>query len=232
VGRWRDDSNPMAADTAQRQAGIDALSGTVDWILQIDNDEVLPEPWALVESIETAGSARGIEWPMLVLYRRMGHRYLSVVGEDGQAAYEYPGSIAVRAGSRLVDARRVSGPFVRRVIDGDVQSFQLKQPRDDDETRVEGLTMEQAIIHNSWAKSPREVWRKTRSWGHAAGLRGTVYFLTRWLPAPLTWRRMRDFHPFARGLWSRLAPVDVPDELVLPEDRAPTRIAWRSPARR
>src|SRR5688572_26752944 len=43
-GLWRDDANPLAADTAQRQAGVDALSDSVDWMLQVDNDEILPDP--------------------------------------------------------------------------------------------------------------------------------------------------------------------------------------------
>ena len=145
TGRWRNEANPMAADTAQRQAGIDSLSSSVDWIIQIDNDELLPEPELLVASIAGAGEARGIEWPMRVLFRRVGDRYLGVAGQDGSPVFEYPGSVAVRAGSTLVDARRVSGPVVRRVVEGDTQSLQLRQELADEETRVEGLTPQQAI---------------------------------------------------------------------------------------
>ena len=153
---------------------------------------------------------------MRVLYRRRGDRYLGVAGPDGRPVFEYPGSIAVRAGSQLVDARRVSGAVLRMVVDGDTRSPQLRQAPANGESRREGLTEGQVIMHNSWAKSPAEIWRKTRSWGHAAGLRGTVYYFTRWLPAPLTWRLMRDFHPFARGLWSRLTVVIVPKDLLVP----------------
>jgi hypothetical protein len=232
-GRWRNDERPMAADTAQRQAGIDALSADVDWVIQIDNDELLPDPDALVAQLALADEGTvGIEWPMHVLYRRVGHHYLGVAGRDGRPVYEYPGSVAVRAGATLVDARRVSGRFRRLVVEGDAQSLQLVQPPGPDESRVPGVAPDQAIVHNSWAKSPTEVWRKTRSWGHSEGWRSAVYYATRWLPAPLTWRWARDLHPFADGLWPRVVPTTVPDAMLAPADRPTTRTAWRTRAGR
>lgn len=231
-GSWINRAVPMAADTAQRQAGIDALTGSVDWVLQIDNDEVVPDPQALVRSIDRAGDALGVEWPMQVLYRRTGNRFLGVAGPAGQPTFEYPGSVLVRAGSTLTDARRIEGSFVRMVVEGDDQSVQLRRPVDRWEIRRGGVRPDQAIIHNSWGRTPRQVWQKIRSWGHASGLRGAMYYVVSWLPSPLTWRMMRDFHPFARGLWARLVPVDIPDGLLLPEDRVVRRSAWRTRARR
>ena len=63
---------------------------------------------------------------MRILYRRVGPgRYLLVTAADGRAHHEYPGPVAVRAGARLVQARRSDGPFVRAAVRGDDVSLQL-----------------------------------------------------------------------------------------------------------
>ena len=230
-GVWRDVRRPMMAETAQRQAGIDALSSTVDWILQVDNDEVLPDPDSLLAIVAEAGDDVGVEWPMNILYRKLrGGRYLRVVGVQGQPVYDYPGSVIVRSGTRLTEARRHEGGFTRVTVRGDDASLQVTRPPEDREHRKAGIDPSLAIVHNSWARSPSQVWRKTRSWGHASGLRGVVYYLAHWLPAPLTWRWARDFHPFARGLWPRLGVVRFPSGLLVPTDDL-TRSAWRTRAR-
>ena len=220
-GEWQDAEQPMHAETAQRQAGIAALRGGVDWILQIDNDEVLPHVDALLSAIESAERQQlgAVEWPMRVLYRRTRRgRYLEVVDPRGPR-YDYPGPIAVRPDVELVDARRCRGPFLRPVVVGDHRSLQVRHALADGEVRDERLDADDAIVHNSWARSPASIRRKLSTWGHASP-RTPLYYLTRWLPAPLTWPLMRDFHPFSRGLWPRLAPTpDAVGDLLLPEDR-------------
>ncbi|MCW2528984.1 MAG: hypothetical protein JWM76_3844, partial [Pseudonocardiales bacterium] len=153
-GRWVDRENPMRADTAQRNSAIAALGDDVDWVLQIDSDEVLPS-FAALERILREADRRGIhavEWPMRVLYRRLRHgKYLQVVrATGGQPHFEYPGPIAVRARTELIDARRVAGTFVRPVIAGDVSSLQVSEGEADGEVRLPGLLLEEAILHNSW----------------------------------------------------------------------------------
>ena len=221
-GEWQNAAEPMRADTSQRQAGIDALGDAVDWILQIDNDEVLPKIEALLGAIRSAEDHRldAVEWPMRVLYRRTSKRgYLEVVDRDGPR-YDYPGPIAVRPGVELVDARRCRGPFLRPVVRGDDRSLQVRHAVVAGELREERLSAGEAIVHNSWARSPANIRQKLSTWGHASGRRGDLYYLTRWLPAPLTWRLMRDFHPFSRELWPRLAPTpDDVSDLLLPGDR-------------
>jgi len=205
-GRWTDAAHPQRADTAQRQAALDALGDRVDWVLQVDNDELLPEPAALLAALDEA-EARGldaVEWPMRVLYRRTDRHVLEVCAADGSPHHEYPGPVAVRAGAGLVDARRTAGPFLRVVVAGDERSLQLRRPPGDGEQRAVLARPEQAIVHDSWARTPAEIRRKTASWGHARDARFSTYFWLRWWPAPVTWRWLRDLHPFARGLWPRL----------------------------
>jgi hypothetical protein len=206
----------MRAETRQRQDALDALSGEVDWVLQLDNDEYLPDPQALLSAIEEA-ERRGIgvvEWPMRVLFRRTRMHMFEIAGPSGQAWFEYPGPVAVRPEVRLAQARRTDAPFLRPVVAGDKSSLQVVRPAANGEHRWEAVTLDQAIIHDSWARSPREILQKTRSWGHANGWRSVVYYLAVWLPIPLTWRWARDVHPFSRGVWPR-----VIRRAILPEER-------------
>lgn len=221
-GRWQDRAHPMRADTAQRQAGLDALAGHVDWVLQVDNDEVLPDAAALVTAVTSLPpSVMAVEWPMRVLYRHLGgSRYAAVTGASGAAVVEYPGPVAVRPRAHLSDARRVhEGSTVRFVVPGDDESLQVRHAPGPDEQRVEGVHPAQVILHNSWGRPADAIWRKTRTWGHAAGARGAAYFALRWWPSRWTWRWVRDLHPFSEGLWPRLRPLDVPLDLLDPRDR-------------
>mgnify|MGYP001075184516 CR=1 FL=1 len=205
-GSWVDADEPIRADTAQRQAALDAVGDGVDWVLQIDNDEFLPDLEALSRALDEAQrlGLHAVEWPMRVLYRRTRSAVYEVVGRSREPRYDYPGPIAIRPGARLIDARRAVGPFLRAAVSGDVSSLQLSRPAADGETRWYGLRHEDAIVHNSWARRPADIRRKIRTWGHARGWRDAVYYTLVWLPVPVTWRAARDIHPFARGLWPRL----------------------------
>lgn len=211
TGSWSGYRSPSEADTAQRRAALAAVDQSVDWILQIDTDEVLPDPQRLLEAMRLADDldVPAIEWPMRVLYRtaRRG-KFIEVVATDGCPRYDYPGPIAVRPGVDLIDCRRASGRFLRMVVDGDVRSLQITRPPVEGELRRPALGSEEAIWHNSWARSPKEVHRKVSSWTHNEGLRTSLYYWTTWLPSRWSWRFLRDVHPFAQGLWPRLAPAD------------------------
>jgi hypothetical protein len=215
TGRWTDVENPMRADTAQRQAALDELAGVVDWVIQLDSDELIPDTGALITAIDEA-ERRGldaVEWPMRVLFRSTRRHMFEIVAATGARRYDYPGAIAVRPIVRLTDARRVAGAFLRAVVAGDDVSLQLTWPAKEHEHRWPGLGPGDAIVHNSWARSPRDIRQKTRSWGHASGWRGRIYYGLVWLPAPVTWRWMQNFHPFAHRLWPRLQRRAIaPDE--------------------
>lgn len=224
-GRWQDENVPLRAELEQRQAGLAASSG-VDWVLQIDNDEVLPDPEQLLRAMDVAERrhVEAVEWPMRVLYREVGRgKRLAVCGADGEPRFDYPGAVAVRPTVRLVDCRRSEGPYLRVVVRGDVVSLQVARPPEPAEQRLEMIGIDDAIVHNSWARSASEVWRKTRAGGHTNGLRGARYFLGTWLPAPFTWRLIKDFHPFAHGLWPALRPYDLPVGLLADQDRHSVR---------
>jgi hypothetical protein len=203
---------PMAAETAQRTDALAAAGEGADWVLQIDADEVLPDKGALLAALRTAEELGlpALEWPMRVLFRSLGHgRFLEVCDVDGGDRYEYPGAVAVRPGTLLLNARQVGAPFLRAVVRGDDRSLQVTRPAEENETRRELLGPEQAIVHYSWAGSRARIRSKVSSWGHSDGWRTRAFYLLRWRPAPLLWRTMRDFHPFARKLWPALKVVQL-----------------------
>lgn len=221
-GSFSDTSrSAISNDTAQRREALAVAGEGADWVLQLDTDEVLPQPTALVARLAVAAEigAEGVEWPMRVLYRCRRRDYLEVVDRDGQPRYDYPGPVAVRPAARLVDARRIDGPILRCVVHGDDRSLQLRRPEAPGETRLSDLQPQAAILHNSWAREPASVRRKVRSWGHNMGWRSDAYYWTKWYASPVTWRWLRDFHPFSEGLWPRLAPTSDVHSCLADADR-------------
>ncbi|KRF43282.1 hypothetical protein ASH01_15910 [Terrabacter sp. Soil811] len=220
TGQWTDSRDPLSQDTAQRRAAVAALAD-MDWILQIDNDELLPSMPILRSYIEQAHGAglAAVEWPMRVLFRRSSGSYLEVCSSDMSPHYEYPGPIAIRSDVTLVEARRIDGSFLRLGVHGDDSSLQLTRPPEEREERLMTLRLEDAIIHNSWARSPASVWSKVQSWGHATGFSKVGYYAAVWLPAPATWPLLRNFHPLSRPLWPRLRRSDGPGDLLSEDER-------------
>jgi hypothetical protein len=211
-GRFcRTDLAPIVAETAQRRDALELAGVDADWVLQIDADEVLPDRGALLAALRAAEELGlpAVEWPMRVLFRSLGHgRFLEVCDADGGDRYEYPGAVAVRPGTQLANARRVDAPFLRVVVRGDRRSLQITRPAEDNETRLDLLDPQQAIIHYSWAGSRARIRSKVDSWGHSNGWRTRAFYLLRWRPAPFLWRTMRNFHPFAGELWPALKVVE------------------------
>ncbi|MFN3866112.1 MAG: hypothetical protein ACK4MD_05285 [Demequina sp.] len=205
-GHWTDASDPRAAELAQRQSAVDALSDGFDWILSIDNDEFLPVPerlHAVLEFAEERGVA-SVEWPMRVLFRQTRRSVLEVVAKDGAPIYEYPGPIAVRPGTRLRDARRTDGSFLRPIVRGDDRSVQVARAAEPGEVRAELLAHEDAILHRSWARPAGDIRRKIASSGHARDTSLARYYWTTWLPSPILRPVLRDLHPLSGSLWPSL----------------------------
>jgi hypothetical protein len=211
-GEYHSQPTAPAGEIHQRQAALDSLATAADWVLQIDSDEVVPDMDVLIAALHHADERglRAVEWPMRVLFRRLNDReYLVVTGKDGRGHFEYPGPIAVRPVAVFRDARRVDVPFLRPVVEGDDSSLQLTREPATGEDRSFTITADQAILHNSWGRSPAVVLRKVRGWGHNDGWRTWRHYLLTWLPSRYLWRWQHELHPFSEGLWPRLAKIEV-----------------------
>ena len=206
--------DPMENDTLQRNTALSLASEGADWVLQLDTDEWLPlwEPFAEAMSRADALGLCALEWPMRVLYRRLADgQFLEVCAVGGYDHFEYIAPVAVRSGTHLVHSRRTDGTFLRSVVRGDQHSIQLHRPLGKGEVREALLDSSEAILHNSWARSPADLRRKLASWGHS-GLRAWFYYVGRWLPSVWLWPRMRNIHPFFGEVWPalRIYPHSMP----------------------
>ena len=206
------DRDPMQNDTYQRQCAVDQASEGADWVLQLDTDEILPNPARLAELLKYAEEKNipAVEWPMRVFFQRLPDgRFLEICQSPAEGHYEYPGPIAVRPGTRLSSARRVFGPYIRAIVSGDT-SLQTSRPAEKNEHRVDFCSDDDAIVHFSWVRTPAEIRSKIASWGHSDGWKTWMFYQLYWRSAPRFWKWHRDFHPFARGLWPALRPAVVP----------------------
>ena len=206
------DRNAMESDTYQRQCALDQAGPDADWVLQLDTDEVLPNPAKLIECLEYAAAKDipAVEWPMRVFFQRLPDgRFLEICESRLHGHFEYPGPVAVRPGTRLDSARRTAGSYVRAVVRGD-RSLQTRRAAESNEHRLACCTDAEAIAHFSWVRTPAEVRSKIASWGHHEGWKTWLFYQLYWRSAPRFWRLHRDFHPFARGLWPALRPAAIP----------------------
>lgn len=198
----------MATETAQRQAALDAASDGADWVIQLDTDEVVTDPRALLGSIDEADAhgASALDYPLRTVYAAArGGRYLEQCGRFWTPQAAYPGPIAVRAGTRL-DVARQAGAATRYRVDMAARNTDPAQPRG---IRVDAaVPASAAILHLSWVRTESQMAEKRRVSGYA-GNRDWDRDLERW--------RRRARHPWLTaagapfaGPWQRYRTVRLP----------------------
>lgn len=164
----RPGEDPLANDTFQRQAALDQASDGADWVLQLDTDEVVPRPerfWRALRHADDA-AATALDYPSRWLYARVGPgRYLESSTRTGRPAANYPGPLAVRAGTRLALARQPAEYDAYRV---DLRPWSTDPLAAYDRTVHEVVGVDDAVVHYSWVRPP-DVMRRKFGWsGHAA----------------------------------------------------------------
>jgi hypothetical protein len=156
---------PLEAETLERNAGIAALGDQVDWVVQIDTDEVLGSPARFVESIERAerAGASALDYPARWLYGHVrGRTFLERCRRTWGISAGYPGPVAVRAGTTLRLARQCDVPIWR--ADFRRRNTDPAHPRD---ARVDELVSpNDGIWHFSWVRSEAEMRAKATTSGH------------------------------------------------------------------
>lgn len=158
--------DPMEADTYQRNVALGAVGVDVDWVLQLDTDEVLGSPRRLLQSLIRAHGAgcSALDYPARWLYCQVrGRWYLERSGRLWQPSASYPGPVAVKPGTLLRHARQCDGrswhvDFRRRNTD----------PMRSVSTRIdEVVDPRSGIWHFSWVRSEEALRAKGKSSGHA-----------------------------------------------------------------
>ena len=167
-GRFHGDGRtPIELETLQRNAAISSFGDSVDWILQIDSDEVVASPSRLVGSIDLADAhgLSAVEFPSRWLYGHVGgRRYLERCRRLWGVSATFPGPIAVRAGTELHLNRQCDVPTWR--VDFRVRNTDPAHPSD---ARVdEAIDPSEGIWHFSWVRSEQEMRAKSSTSGHAS----------------------------------------------------------------
>jgi len=160
------DAELLVIETAERNVGIATFGQEVDWVLQIDTDEVLGNPPRFLESLVRADEAGkdALDYPARWLYGHVGgDRYLERCRRLWGITAGYPGPVAVRAGTTLTLARQCKVPTWH--VDFGPRNTDPAHSRD---TRVdEQVRAEDTIWHFSWIRSETDMRAKSLTSGHA-----------------------------------------------------------------
>ncbi len=162
----RSNQTPMHNDTYQRQCALDEASQGADWVLQLDTDEVMASNEVFRRCLREA-DARGrtaLNFPSIWLYSRIRGAWFLEHGERGwKRAANYPGPLAVKAGTRLVLARRPEGTHYH--VDLSREGSWARVPSGINVDEV--IEARSAVYHLSWIRSEEWLLRKFSNWGHA-----------------------------------------------------------------
>lgn len=156
----------LDTETAQRQAVLDQASEGADWVLQLDTDEVIGDRSTFLSCLaETeAAGMHGLEYPARYLYTRLRRGFFlehctRMWGIEGN----YPGPVAVRAGTTLAHIRQAHVPLFR--VDFKAHNTDPAHPRDAIVHRI--VPLSSGIRHYSWVRSVEYMHRKAGWSGHA-----------------------------------------------------------------
>lgn len=190
--------DPLESETRQRNEALAAASEGADWVLQLDTDELIPRPEIFLRTLAAAdrAGAGGMEFPSRWLYTRAGEdRFLEASSRFWGPASSYPGPVAVRAGTRLTQARQAAGLGLYRA---DVRAWNTDpwHPRDAVVHTV--VPRDAAVLHYSWVRTPEFVARKVGWSGHTAELTASGEY-GRWLRASR--------HPLRTALAAPVRPL-------------------------
>ncbi|HEY5224724.1 MAG TPA: hypothetical protein VIJ18_16965 [Microbacteriaceae bacterium] len=197
--------HPLENDTFQRQCALAEASDGADWVLQLDTDEVVLDAARFFRALrraEATGSS-GLDFPARWLYAHVGRRcYLEASSRFWRARGGYPGPVAVRAGTRLVQARQAEVPLYRV----DLRPWNTDPSHHHLSSVHETVPLDSAIAHYSWVRDDETMRRKFGWSGHTdAYSKPEVY--RRWVARQRHPVRTVLTTPFRRDDWFRLARV-------------------------
>lgn len=203
----------LDTETDQRQQALDLASHDADWVLQIDTDEVLASPERFFLTLKTADGEGfdALHYPARWWYQRAGQgssKFLERSRRFGKIASDYPGPIAVRAGTMLTHCRQTDASCYR--VDFDTRNTDPAHPAD--VVVHEAILPDEGVIHLSWLRSAEQMDAK-RFWSGHAGQVNMNKRIERWHAAYRRPRLTVMLGPFHRhpDFWMRI--VDSPISL-------------------
>lgn len=210
--------DPMKNETAQRQLTSDWLSNKyrdLEWICQIDADEIFPNFKSVVDFINSVPSyCRGIQWHMAQIFNLLEDgRVLVVVNNDGVPVLS-SFYLAHRPFQKLVVARLPAiVPFnlnrqTLRINEILLRTNSITKFIRKSTPRITGP----ACLHYTFAKSERRIREKLDTWGHAYDFE-TDQFFQLWKNSKSNWINLKNFHPLDGPVWPALKPFSL-DELA------------------
>lgn len=203
----REGFDPMDNETHQRNVALTQASEDADWVLQLDTDEIIPRPELFLRAVRRADAvaADGLEFPSRWLYTRAGtDRFLEAGSRLWGPQSSYPGSLAVRAGTRLTHGRQTDAALYR----ADVRPWNTDPAHPRDAVIHEVVPFDAAVLHYSWVRSAPFVARKVGWSGHSADLKASGEY-GRWSSAtrrPLLTALAAPLRPGGRSLRLVRAP--------------------------
>jgi hypothetical protein len=164
-GCWHGSDHPIAeVETEQRQEALDHASKDVDWVLQLDFDEIALAPFRLAAFADEAdrAGAEALNFPLRHVFQRaLDGRLVERVGRWGAPRASYPGPAAVRGGTQLTSCRQVS----------QAEHFWVDlAPAATDPTRgADGLvhgviSPDEAVLHLSGVRTEEQMSSKALAW--------------------------------------------------------------------
>lgn len=166
-GRYaRPKQHPLDSETEQRRQTLEAASAGVDWTLQIDSDEIVPDLQSFSSALAMAHEtgANALDYPSRWFYSRAEDgRYLERSSRWWRVCSSYPGPLAVRAGTRLTLARQCEGRHYRV----DVRRRNADPARPATSVVHAVVPASSAILHFSWVRTRSEMEEKALISGHA-----------------------------------------------------------------
>lgn len=197
---------PMESETYQRQTALEQASGGADWVLQLDTDEVMPDPRWLDQFKRVPTCFSAIDWPMRTIFRAVRpHVFAEICSFRRRQVSSYPGPVAVRPNTRLRHARQ-----------SDAQTYRFEIAPTDTDPAAGGRVVDAvidpsaAIVHLSWDRTEADILRKLRAWGHKHDFDAERYVRRVWRRTPKWWMAMYRFHPLVPRWWPALRLVELP----------------------
>lgn len=189
---------PLDNETYQRQIALAQAEGGADWVLQIDTDEVVASAPTFLSCMEEADrrAAQGLEYPSRYLYTRTARGdFLESTRSLWRIRSNYPGPVAVKAGTNLRHARQADIGLFR--VDFADHNLDPGHPPNAVVHRV--IQADEGILHYFWVRS-EEYMRRKMGWSGHSDTYSEPHRLRQW--------RWRTGHPVFASMFSGLCCGD------------------------